>query len=72
MEDKNDIELAIVGQRLKYLEEWREALSRELSKLEDKILKELQGRPSWAVSIIFTLLASACTGLLVLNITRKG
>jgi len=39
-----------------------------ISEIEKKILKEINSRPSWLVSVVITLLCSLVTGLVVYSI----
>lgn len=46
-------------------------VQQKFDRLEAKLDEALKGRPTWAVTIIITTLATICTGLAVAFLTRR-
>ena len=54
-----------LGERVASLEEGFTNVCQDIKEIKDKLL----GRPSWAVSVIITLLTTLCVGLMVYVVT---
>ena len=54
-----------LGERVASLEEGFTNVCNDIKDIKDKLL----GRPSWAVSVIITLLTTLCVGLMVYVVT---
>lgn len=50
------------------LTDLRKEVRMDVAEIKNKLL----GRPTWAVTVIITILSTACVGMLILLLTMKG
>jgi hypothetical protein len=71
-----ETKLALLEQEVGFLkievESVKEDVRNKFDRLEKKLDEALKGRPTWAVTLIITLLSTICTGLVVAFISRGG
>jgi len=57
----NEKQIALNKQSIENLHDCYEEVKNDVKEIKDKLLK----RPSWAVTVIITILSSVCIGLIV-------
>lgn len=69
-----EVEIARIDERVSDLEEWRNKQNSLLEEIQRELrrLREDWGRrPTWAVSVLISLLSSACVGMALYIITGR-
>lgn len=69
MDESQRAEFAVLKNQVEDLVAWRgkftDDLLKRFDKIEERITTLIAGRPSWAVTVILTVLTSSTVGLLV-------